>query len=172
MDAAGVNHPKDTEEAVKTDSLTVKGSNTGNSMRLPTGETVYANQLIIESIPLTWGEMTKNCTRFPATKEIVFNIEVITKEFGEIRDKAGVPLVITSGYRPAAVNRAVGGARFSQHVHGLAIDVCPKPGTISLNKLYEIIKAVAVTGGIGDGRHRGFIHRDRRPNKRVIYFGY
>ena len=173
LDAAGESHPVSSEKVENKSYSGVKGSLTGSSMRLPTGETVYANQLIVDGIPLSWGEMTKNCTRVPVSKEIVANIHIIAKEFGEIRDKAGAPLIITSGYGPPAVNRAIGGARFSQHLHGLAIDVCPKPGTsLSLNKLYEIIKAVAVTGGVGDGRHRGFIHRDRRPNKRVIYFGY
>ena len=142
------------------------------SMRLPNGDTVRADQRIIETIPLTWGEMTKDCTRIPATNQIVQNIYIITKEFGEIRDKAGCPLTITSGYRPPAVNRAVGGASHSQHIQGLAIDFKPAPLGISLNQLWEIVRSVSKTGGVGDGRKRGFIHRDRRPNNSVIYFGY
>ena len=142
------------------------------SMRLPNGDIVRANARIIETIPLTWGEMTKDCTRIPPTNQIVWNIHIIAKEFGEIRDKAGCPLIVTSGYRPLAVNRAVGGASHSQHIQGLAIDFKPAAGGISLNRLWEIVKTVAKTGGVGDGRHRGFIHRDRRPNKRAIYFGY
>ena len=141
-------------------------------MRLPNGDTVRADSRIIETIPLTWGEMTKNCTRVPLTNQIVQNIHIITKEFGEIRDKAGCPLTITSGYRPPAVNRAIGGASHSQHIQGLAIDFKPAPGGINLNQLWEVVRSVAKTGGVGDGRKRGFIHRDRRPNNSVIYFGY
>jgi Peptidase M15 len=142
------------------------------SMKLPTGETVTADQRIIETIPLTWGEMTKGCSRVPASKQIVQNIHIITREFGEIREKAGCPLIITSGYRPPAVNRAIGGASRSQHIQGLAIDLKPAPGGITLDQLWQIIRSAAKTGGIGDGRKRGFIHRDRRPNNSVIYFGY
>ncbi|MFB2980877.1 D-Ala-D-Ala carboxypeptidase family metallohydrolase [Microseira sp. BLCC-F43] len=141
-------------------------------MRLPNGDIVRADQRIIETIPLTWGEMTKDCTRVPLTNQIVQNIYIIAKEFGEIREKAGSPLIVTSGYRPRSVNRAVGGASHSQHIQGLAIDFKPAPGGISLNQLWEIVRATAKTGGVGDGRKRGFIHRDRRPNQSVIYFGY
>lgn len=143
-----------------------------SQMKLPTGEVVTSEQRIIETIPLTWGEMCANCTRVPQNKQIVQNIHIITREFGEIREKAGHPIIVTSGYRPPAVNRAVGGASHSQHIQGLAIDLKPAPGGISLNQLWEVIRAVARTGGVGDGRHRGFIHRDRRPNNQVIYFGY
>lgn len=111
-------------------------------------------------------------TRIPVTNRIVENIYIITKEFGEIRDKAGCPLIVTAGYRPPAINRAIGGASHSQHIQRLAIDFPPAPGGITLNKLWEIVRDVAKTGGVGDKRKRGLIHRDRRPNNSVIYFGY
>ena len=37
-----------------------------------------------------------------------------------IRDHFGAPVVITSGYRTAAHNKAVGGALYSQHCYGRA----------------------------------------------------
>ena len=40
-----------------------------------------------------------------------------------IRDHFGAPVVITSGYRTAAHNRAVGGAPYSQHCYGRAADI-------------------------------------------------
>ena len=40
-----------------------------------------------------------------------------------IRDHFGAPVVITSGYRTAAHNRAVGGAFYSQHQYGRAADI-------------------------------------------------
>lgn len=42
----------------------------------------------------------------------------------------GKPIVVSSGYRSQAVNRAVGGAASSAHVDGLAADfICPGYGT-------------------------------------------
>ena len=41
----------------------------------------------------------------------------------KIRDHFGRPVVITSGYRTAAHNKAVGGAAYSQHLYGRAADI-------------------------------------------------
>lgn len=51
-----------------------------------------------------------------------------------VRLRLGRPIIVTSGYRSPEVNRAVGGARTSQHLTGCAADfICPgfgKPITI------------------------------------------
>lgn len=47
-----------------------------------------------------------------------------------IRNALGSAVLITSGYRSPTVNKAVGGAKTSQHVQGLAADfICPQFGT-------------------------------------------
>lgn len=47
-----------------------------------------------------------------------------------VRELLGKPVTITSGFRSPAVNRAVGGARNSQHMTGLAADfICPGFGS-------------------------------------------
>ena len=43
-----------------------------------------------------------------------------------IREAWNAPLIITSGYRSDALNKAVGGAKTSAHRYGLAADVVPK----------------------------------------------
>lgn len=146
----------------------VLGSQTGRSMSLPDGKVVWANQLIIPGIPLTFGEMTKSCTRVPENMKVVENLEKIAKVFGEIRDKFEKPIGVTSGYRPPAVNVAIGGAQFSQHVNGLALDMYPLRGNMSA--LLEVVKASSASA-IGLGMHRGFIHVDARGGSRLV-FGY
>lgn len=39
-----------------------------------------------------------------------------------VRDILGVPMIVSSGYRSPALNRAVGGSSTSAHSHGFAID--------------------------------------------------
>ena len=167
-------HPV-TSEQHQTQKLTVLdasvvGTKTGLSSPLPSGKTVYENEYIVPGIPLTWGEMTKGMSRIPIDKNVEKRIHIITKRFGEIRDKFGSPIAITSGYRPPVVNRRIGGAKFSRHIAGDAIDIYPMSG--SLSKLWEVVRGVSTTGGLGDGRRKSFIHCDCRPNDVVVIFGY
>lgn len=143
------------------------GSKTGTSMRLPGNRVVYANELVTAGIPITWGEWTKDCKRIPDNAQIVNNIIATTKIFGIVRDKYGSPLTITSGYRPSAINRAIGGASRSQHIHGRALDITCS----DLSKLYKICKDTPQITGLGSGMHKGFVHVDIRSGDRV-YFSY
>ncbi len=54
-----------------------------------------------------------------------------------LRDKLGKPVVVTSGYRSPAVNAAVGGARNSAHMSGLAADI-HVPGMSSAQLMKKI----------------------------------
>lgn len=142
------------------------GSRTGASMKLPNGDLIYANQEIIAGCSLTWGEFTKNCTRIPESNQIVQGALKFAAVFGWIRDKWGRPIGLTSGYRPPAVNRAIGGARFSRHMNGDAGDIYPVGG--SIHDLLNVVKS-SNASGIGLGMHKGFIHVDCRPSIRVIF---
>lgn len=49
-----------------------------------------------------------------------------------IRGIYGMPIKITSGYRCPELNRAVRGAADSDHMYGLAADICPSVPRISV----------------------------------------
>ncbi len=87
---------------------------------------------------------------------LVANLQVL-------RDEAGVPLAINSGYRCEKHNKEVGGSSKSQHVLGKAADVRPL-GDIPLEKLCRMAEKVPgfSNGGIGYYPHSGFIHVDVR----------
>ena len=86
-----------------------------------------------------------------------------------IREHFNKPITITSGYRTAAHNAAVGGAKSSQHLLGRAADIQVADTTV------EAVAAYAESlmpdwGGVGRypvkaGRTKGWVHVDTRPNK-------
>lgn len=88
-------------------------------------------------------------------------IITLCKEFDAIRKAWDGPLGITSGYRPEPINRQVGGVPGSYHTKGMALDIYPIGE--SLDTFYRWL-CQRWSGGLGDGRRRGFIHIDTRNN--------
>lgn len=84
---------------------------------------------------------------------------VTAKAFQEIREAWGGPLGVTSFYRPEPINQQVGGVPGSRHTTGEAMDIYPVGR--SIEDFYQWIRR-RWTGGLGDGRSRGFIHLDTR----------
>ena len=86
-----------------------------------------------------------------------------------IREHFGKPITITSGYRTAAHNKSVGGAKSSQHLLGKAADIQVADTTV------EAVAAYAESlmpdwGGVGRypvkaGRAKGWVHVDTRAKK-------
>ena len=86
-----------------------------------------------------------------------------------IREHFNKPITITSGYRTAAHNKSVGGAKSSQHLLGKAADIQVADTTV------EAVAAYAESllpgwGGVGRypvkaGRAKGWVHVDTRPAK-------
>jgi hypothetical protein len=80
-------------------------------------------------------------------------------QFQRLRDAWARPLGVTSFYRPEPINSQVGGVQGSRHVTGEAFDIYPADR--SIDAFYQWVR-VRWTGGLGDGRNRGFIHLDTR----------
>lgn len=59
----------------------------------------------------------------PNSAALRANITRTAQLLERIRELLGAPIVITSGYRCPALNKAVGGVPFSAHVEGLAADI-------------------------------------------------
>lgn len=58
----------------------------------------------------------------PCCKRVVLNRMLIIK-LEELRDRIGIPIKITSGYRCPAYNSKVAGHAFSLHTQGRAVDI-------------------------------------------------
>ncbi len=76
-----------------------------------------------------------------------------------IRDHFGRPIIITSGYRPAAYNKSVNGATSSLHIEGRAADI--RIDGISPRVLAAYCKSIGVKG---IGTYADFVHIDTREN--------
>jgi uncharacterized protein YcbK (DUF882 family) len=88
--------------------------------------------------------------------------------FEDVRAIYNKPIKILSGYRSPSHNRLIGGARFSQHVEGRALDLRP-PNGISLEVFWTDIKHFARQFSIwGIGKYKTFVHIDVRPSDRLI----
>ena len=75
-------------------------------------------------------------------KRIISELTKLCKDVLEpIRQKYNKPIIVTSGYRCAELNKAVKGASNSQHVYGTAADIKPKTGTVK--ELFNLIKEMA-----------------------------
>ena len=80
----------------------------------------------------------------------------------QIRAAAGAPVTISSGYRTAAYNAAVGGARYSQHVQGTAADITAAGvSPLLVGQMAEYY--LGSRGGIGV--YRTFTHVDTRTGR-------
>ena len=87
----------------------------------------------------------------------------------ESRGMAGIPYVITSGYRCAKHNAAVGGSPTSSHLHGIAADIAAPDS----HTAFLMMQSLIFTGfkRIGWNQARRFIHVDTDPDKpqRVLF---
>lgn len=74
----------------------------------------------------------------PSAAEIKVMKVTAEKVFQPVRDHFGKPIKVTSMYRSAAVNRAVGGSATSQHRTGEAIDMQGLQGLTNAEIFYYI----------------------------------
>ena len=77
------------------------------------------------------------------------------------RDIAGIPFIITSGFRCHEHNKEVGGSPASSHMKGLAADI--KANTT--RGKYLIVKSLIQAGFNRIGVGKKFIHVDIDPDK-------
>ena len=93
-------------------------------------------------------ELTKSSTAIKKkinntpTKEVENNLnQLIDNILDPLREAWGQPIIVGSGYRCEALNKAVGGAAHSQHKLGQAADIHTKSDSAEDNKkLFELIK--------------------------------
>lgn len=86
---------------------------------------------------------------------------VFTYRLDVARNKAGVPFVITSGFRSPEQNSLIGGSPNSSHLKGLAVDLNVVD---SLHRFY-VVKGLIETGFNRIGIYDRHVHVDVDPDK-------
>ena len=98
--------------------------------------------------------------------ELVPNLQKLANNLQSLRDEIGLPVHINSGYRSAAYNKAIGGAKFSQHANGKAADITVKG--LTPYHVYRIILDLISKGKMqegGLGIYDSWVHYDVRDGK-------
>ena len=137
----------------------------GEAVQFPKG-LVYLGDPAIPGGSFTWAEATVgdnmpgNPRRFPDSVAVQNRMEEALFHLQKVRNLLEVPMVITSFYRPWAENRRIGGARYSKHLNGSAVDFRPIGLGIGA-ALAEIENSeIYAHGGLAASYGGGFIHCD------------
>lgn len=99
---------------------------------------------------------------------------LVDKVLEPLREALG-PIVVTSGYRSEALNKAVGGAHGSFHRYGYAADIRPPAvSPVSLKQIFDYIyKKLPYTELIAEEIPDGWVHvaiaRGRENEKQLKY---
>lgn len=117
----------------------------------------------------TLNEMTRSATakrlgiNNTADKEVEQNlIALVDNLLDPLRNLYGKPIVVTSGYRSPALNRAVGGAKSSQHTTGQAADIRSLTDTRDDNM--ELLRALLRSGLAFDQIIAEYVDEKGRPD--------
>jgi hypothetical protein len=151
------NNPKDTPPAPAKAGMGTPFTLPGYQGRYWSGSPVHK-----DAEHVSWGEalhFNGASYRAPENAAIVNNIIQVSKEVQKIRDMYGKPVRIHSFFRDSATNKRVGGARFSQHTLGSAVDFSI-PGV----PVMDIYRRLDPTwpGGLAYSTKMGFVHLDIR----------
>ncbi len=92
---------------------------------------------------LTFSETAKRlkCNNDPST-EVLKTLTHTAQQLDRVRELLGCPVIVSSGYRSLAVNRAIGSSDGSQHVKGEAVDF--KTHHHTPRRIVELIKQSAI----------------------------
>ena len=83
----------------------------------------------------------KGISNMPTPEHIENFKKLAENVFEPIREHFGKPIHLSSGYRSAALNKAVGGASSSQHCKGEAIDIDMDGTSITNKQIFDFVKA-------------------------------
>jgi len=136
---------------------------------------------------LTLAEVTKSQTatrlgidNTPTIDHMESLRAVAKKVFEPIRNRFGVPIAVTSGYRSKGLNEAIRGSRSSQHCKGQALDIdADVYGRVTNAEIFHYIKDHIdfdqLIWEFGDDKNPDWVHVsyvERNANRGEILIAY
>lgn len=82
------------------------------------------------------------------SKNIIVNLQEVANLLEKIRTKWKSPIIVTSGYRCAELNKKIGGVPTSQHLKGQAADITSRDN----KQLFLLISQMVLDGEIKVGQ--------------------
>jgi zinc D-Ala-D-Ala carboxypeptidase len=130
-----------------------------------------ANFTLNEFLSSPTATANKITEQFNPPQRILDNIRATANRLQAIRTRFGLPMSITSGYRCPRLNTAVGGARASEHLDALGVDISTRNYTQA-----QTIRLIEVAIELGCKRiglgatfiHIGFSTQAKHPQNVVF----
>ena len=82
-----------------------------------------SNYLTYREVTRSYEAKRRGIKNTPSKEELSNLEDIAVNVFDKVRECIGAPLGITSGFRCKALNTAVGGAKYSDHMTGRALDI-------------------------------------------------
>jgi hypothetical protein len=121
--------------------------------------TAYEHYTDVPMAGWRWPSFSPREIACKGTGKVLVNEDALDK-LQALRDRLGKPLILTSAYRSPEHNRAVGGAKNSMHMQGIAFDV--RMDNHDPQEFEAAARAVGFTG-FGYYQRSGFMHIDTGP---------
>jgi hypothetical protein len=99
----------------------------------------------------------------PTAEHIKSMILLCSSILQPLRDKVGLPIVISSGYRSANLNRLVGGSALSQHTTGEAADFMIP--SLSVEQVVDIIREMKLPVDQCINEYDTWVHISHKRNR-------
>ena len=120
---------------------------------------IYEHYVDVPMAGWRWSSFSPREIACKGTGKVLVNEDALDK-LQALRDRLRKPLILTSAYRSPEHNRAVGGARNSKHMEGIAFDV--RMDNHDPHEFEAAARAVGFTG-FGYYPRSGFMHIDTGP---------
>jgi hypothetical protein len=90
---------------------------------------------------------------------VIFKMRALAKNVLQpARDFLGAPITVSSGYRSPKLNKAIGGAKYSQHRLGEAADIVCENNKLVFDYIYDNLEFDQLIWEFGDDLQPDWIH--------------